>query len=364
MPNDLILQIDLNAPVTLAGCARGLRAFWVWWMRELTNALPMHWQANFSETARVPRVVFEEGGWRLENAGERVLTFTPAMAAYDIREEIARNAPLALTRSVDVVLPRSDGLFRRIRLPANAATRLRPIVRLQLDRLSPFRGDDVHFDCYTVADPEIPFDPEPMGTTEILVEVAIMPKRQLIAVEQMLRELGLVPRAFVFEGVPARLSALGLPWTKSAQHRIAVLLAGLLMLVAAVLLGPTMSNNEIDDLKSEIDMTMPQVQHALAERDALSRYQLPAQALSPDRAQVLALILDLTKRLPDTAHIARLAVNGTRVELEGRAPMAVPIKSLLTRSPLLTHTQVDRNASNGSFSAVATLRSHAATGAE
>lgn len=356
MQEDLTLKIDLNAPVTLADCASVPRSFFTWWIQELKGLLPTGLQATLQNMARTPRVVFENGGWRLENAGEQPLIFSSSMAAYEIQEEVFRNAPLALTRSVDVVLLRSDALFKRVRLPASATTRLRQIIRLQLDRLSPFRGDDVHFDCYTVEQPQPPLSSELAGSDDITVEVAIVSKPQLLAAEQKLREIGLVPRAFCFAGGPARLAALGFPWTKSAQHRMAAASAGLLLFLAAILLGPTMRDREIGELKVEIEALAPQVQHALAERDELFRYQLPPQALSSNRVPVLDLILDLTKRIPDNAHISRLDVIGTQVEFQGSAPTSLDIKSLLTRSLLLEHLQVDRDRSNGSFSANAALR--------
>ncbi len=339
MPQDLTLKIDLNAPVTLSGCIGVLRSFLGWWSHQLTSLFPVSWRERVRQAAPTPRVTILEDGWCLESEGGTPLTFGTAAIAYDVKEELARKAPLALAYSVDVILPRSDGLYKRVAIPAGALSRVRQVVRLQLDRLSPFRGDDVQFDCNIVEETPPVTGSTPAVNTEVLLEVAIVPKRRLLAVEQMLRGVGLVPKAFRLAGVPTNFAPQGLPWTKQTQSRALALSAGLLLFVAAVLLGPVMGNMDIAELTATMAAAAPQVHHAIADRDELARYRLPPQALSPDRVAVLDLILDLTKRLPDSAHITRLEVSDNVVSLQVRTSAALPVKSLLLQSPLLTHVK-------------------------
>jgi len=351
MSQDLTIRIDLNAPVTLSGCGGALRSIFEWWMRELVGLLPTHWQERLRKTANTPRVFITEDGWRVEMDNDAIITFDADVPPYEARRELEIRAPLALTRSAEIVLLRSVGLSKRIQIPASAMARIREVVRLQLDRLSPFRGDDVQFDCYAVE--EVPSGVSSVG--DVLVEVVMVPKRHLIAIEQMLRASGVVPKAFSIADIPARFAPRGLPWTRQRQYNAVALVTGLSLAIAAILLGPPMRDAEIADLRTEAEAIAPQVRTALFERDQLERYQLPTQALSSRRAAVLELLADLTKRFPDSAHITRLDMDGDQVALQGSTSAPLRIKSVLARSPWLTHVGVVQGGPGGSFAATAKL---------
>ncbi len=353
MPEDLSIRIDLNVPVTLSGCAHAMRAFFRWWRQELISLLPATWQERWQHTASRPRVVIGEDRWWLEDGEEHTLEFANDTSPYDVQEELTRRAPVALTRSAEVVLPTSEVLFKRISVPSGAMARARQVVRLQLDRLSPFRGDDVQFDCRAVEEAMISSSSASPGNGDVLVEVVILPKRRLIAIEQMLRATGIVPSTFGLDGVPAHFAAHGLPWTKQAQHRTVAILLGLVLAIAAIILGRSSRDADTADLKAETDALAPQVARALADRESLERYQLPPQELSAERAAVLDVVMDLTRLLPDGAHLTELKIRGDQVSMQGVAAAAVPVATLLRRCTWLTQVEVTHQGPNNHFTATA-----------
>lgn len=354
MPEDLTIRIDLNAPVTLTGCTSALRAVYDWWLGELVEMLPASIRDRLRVGSQPARAFIDKDTWYLESDSTPPLQFSMEADAHDIREDLARRAPLLLPESVDVALPRTCALFRTITVPVSALPRLRQVVRLQLDRLSPFRGDDVQFDSYAIGDlPSISASPE---SANVLIEVVIISKQRLFSVEKMLRGAGLVPRAFGIEGSPARFSPHGLPWAKRTQHRAIALLSGILLFSAAMLLGPMASSADIDDLRTARETMAPLASRALAEHEELVRYQLPQQALSAGRAAVLDVILDLTRRLPDDINLTRLEFDGNQLVLEGMAPGLKQVSSAIARSSLLTQIKVLPGHAAGQFTVTARLR--------
>ena len=356
MPEDLNIRIDLNAPVTLSVCVHVMRAFFRWWQQELIDILPSSWQERWLHTARRPRVIIGEDRWRLEDGDDLALEFANNTPPYVVQEELTRRAPVVLTHSAEVVLPANEGLFKRIRIPSDAVAQVRQVVQLQLDRLSPFRGDDVQFDCRVLEETTISSDSVQSGNGDALVEVVIVPKRRLMAIEQMLRETGIVPSAFCLDGVTARFATQGLPWTKQAQHRTAAIFLTFVLVIAAIAFGPSSGEADIADLKANTETLAPLVEHALADRKSLERYQLPPQALSADRAAVTDVVIDLTQLLPDNVYLTELKVRGDLVSMQGVATAAVPVGTLLRRSIWLTNVEVTRQDSNDHFTATAALR--------
>lgn len=359
MSKDLIIKIDLNAPVTFSGFAGMFRSFLVWWLQELKAFIPVDWRDSLQKSKALPRVIVYKDHWCLESTTGGCLTFLNTAIAYEVAEELSRNAPLSLARGVEVVLPNTDGLLKRIKIPATARSRMRQVIRLQLDRIFPLRGDDVLFDCYLADGKQITSPPSLPAIGEVLIETAMVPKRRILAVEHMLRETGLVPKTFLLAETPARFTPQGLPWTKQDQSRAIAMGVGLITFAGAVLLGPTMRDWDIADLTAEIDSVTPQVRRAIDERAKLERYQLPLQALSPDRVTALDLILDLTRRFPDNTNVQRLDVRGSQVWIKISSSSAQIAQSLLHKSPLLTQVKIMQGETAETFSATATLRSSA-----
>ncbi|GAA0570690.1 hypothetical protein GCM10008942_19280 [Rhizomicrobium electricum] len=110
---------------------------------------------------------------------------------------------------------------------------------------------------------------------------------------------------------------------------------GASFIAAAMILSPNLRTLEIAELHAQIASVRPLVERAQAERSELSHYQLPAQAVSADRAAAFDLLLDLTKRLPDSISVSRLQVRGQDVIIEGRSTTLVDVRTLITRSPVL-----------------------------
>ncbi len=143
-------------------------------------------------------VFCDDDALRLKSRNEdlETLWLDPALPDDELRERIARCAPAARDRRVDVLISPSEVLTRRLRLPAAAELRLHSVIELKFARLFPFRSEDVRFDCRRV---------EVVENGEIVAEVVMVPMRTLDVLERRLASLGLAVGSFRLESLPYRL---------------------------------------------------------------------------------------------------------------------------------------------------------------
>jgi general secretion pathway protein L len=338
MSQNITLKIDLNAAVTLADVASGLRAFLRWWTGELLSLLPEKWRQSWCASFQTCSLLIEAQEWRLTYLGgnREDFVFSPQLPAHEVRDGLQRIFGKTLVNSVDVEIPAQNVLFRRITLPAAAASRLNSIVRLQLDRLSPFRGDDVAFDCRVA---KTPANALPATVEEIVAEIVIAPKTYLSELEHKIRKIGLVPRHFKISGSDHVLPCAGLPWTKQRQSQVMYACIGALAWFLAIWIAPIMDDAEITSLNARIAEAAPQVTHAEAIRAELDSYRLPPAALSADRQRALDVLLKLTSQFPDSVHLKAFVLEDQTLTLRGTAASSVNVKRLLAGTHMFSRIE-------------------------
>jgi general secretion pathway protein L len=296
--------------------------------------LPSPWQTAWKAIFVRPVLDTSDATWHLTGLGSDVsdITLDSRLTDEELRESLRRLFPDGLASSVGIILRRDEALFRRLVLPAAAAPRLRSVVRLQLDRLSPFRGDDIYFDCAVYAAGDT-------GAGEICVEVVLLPKAVLSKLEHRLRTVGLVPRHFRFNGSDLELSPIGLPLTKQRRKQLAFAAFGCFAWLSAVLLAPHLADSEVSALQSEITAAAPQTNRALRLKSLLEGYQLPPEAISAHRADAIEILATLTRLLPKPTHITEFNMENGAISLRGTAETAASLQTKLMRSGLFRRVE-------------------------
>jgi general secretion pathway protein L len=344
MPEVLSMAVDFRAPVTWRGLYAGACNLLHWWRNEIAEMLPASWRHRIEAALRRPRIVLDGTVWRLEtrDADDPQLALDAALPDDVLRERIARAAPECLSRRLDAVVPESVVLLRHIQLPAAAAQRLRAVVGLQLERLSPLRGDDVRFDCREAGESE-------GGLID--VEVAIATRAALEAYQRRLENLGLRVAGFETAEREFRFGRTGQRW--SAAERKQAILAGLaaaLWLAAAAAI-PWSRAAEIGMLSTRLDGLRAPAARASASRTKLAQMQSPFAAASarlarPDALDVLRL---LTNLMPDGVQLSDLVLEGDAVRLSGVGGDPRRVASALARSGRFRDARPLASAANGSF---------------
>src|SRR4051812_20142002 len=147
---------DINPTRSTPAWRQKLAAFWRWWTGELSAAMPER-LAALRGGARVPVIALEDE--------DLVLVEPRAAAGPDSRVALqtldpARRRPAALALlerggesrgRVRLCLGAHEALVRRTTLPAATEENLRQVLAFEMDRLTPFRVDDVYFDHRVVS---------------------------------------------------------------------------------------------------------------------------------------------------------------------------------------------------------------------
>ena len=338
-----------------------LSAFWRWWSGELVALVPER-LASLGGAARVPLVSL--------SAHELVLIEPASALGPDTRvdftaldESARREATRRLlerageTRSrVRVCLDPVESLMRRVRMPAATEENLRQVVAFEMDRLTPFRAEDVYFDC-RVASREA-------GAGMILVQLALARREVVDAKLQRLQALGATVTGVTVRderGQPADLELLpseSLAGRNSSQERYVIV--GAVVLVVALLgaaLGvpiwhkreAVLSSWPVLDRARRDAEGADNIAHDLEKQVADYNFLL---AKKHANYPVLALLEEVTRLLPDNTWVQQIdikTVGKTReVQVSGEAPSSSKLIEIFEGSPVLHNAQTRGTVTRGS----------------
>lgn len=328
----------------------GLQQFLQWWGGELAALLPASWRAVFAAGRARVLYVPAEGEIELQlEEGEHTLPigrFAVAGAdeeAVDRREDLrarvaARLGAQRAERPRWLMLPAGQVLRRTITLPAAAGDRLRAVVGYELDRQTPFRADQVSFDCRVLA----------VDATARMakVEMLVLPNERL---EAALAALG--PLASGLHGVDAcdeqgralHCNLLPVERRQAPDHRRLWLnlgLAAIALIAFAFALVQILDNrhSEITRLQAQVDRRHEQARAVNALVAQLKGAAEGANFLTTRRAAqppMLAVLADLSARIPDNTFLERFSEQDGQVYLTGLSADAASLVGKLQGSPLL-----------------------------
>jgi general secretion pathway protein L len=325
-------------------------AAFAWWIDGLWLGLPGRPRTFFEQRPRITvRLAADRVG--VEVIGESHSNET--VVALGDPEPIAKlEAALAVARNADVtaLLPRTIALTRTLTLPAGAASALRDVLVHELDRLTPFPPDEIVFD-YLVrqrSDENIVVDVvlarrdkliEALGTLERL---GLSPTVATSGEDHLARKLNLLPR-----------NPLRLPFARVAvSPRIAAAAFTALLLALYV---PLLRYGAIgDDYARQVSETREQAvatRTALEEQeDALERTDFLAARRASYPAPI-ALLLDVTRALPEHTWLLRLQLTQNEVLMQGESAAAPELLQIVESMDRLENAQfqtpVARNEASG-----------------
>jgi general secretion pathway protein L len=329
LPEAAIVRIDLRADVTWADFTRGVRAFGRWWVSEILAMLPEAWRSQIGGWISRPHMRLSNSQWVVSWPGSDIASISVDASLPDsaIGASLATQAADRLTKPVCFDLPGREVLRRNIRLPVAATARLRSAVELQLERISPFRSEDVAFDCSVP--PSVPQD------GEVDVDVAIVPLATLLRYADWLKGLGLRAAEFRAEGGDHRFGGVSFDWRwNRGTQRWALVGAGLLCWGAAYLLAPSLRESEFDSTTTQVSALRIVSSDAAQAKDTLDGLATPAAFLAQkERApSPLDALKALTLGIPDNTRLISLVIEGERVRAAGITRDALLLMRVLAKS--------------------------------
>lgn len=314
--------------------------FFRWWFAELAACLP----AGLRWSRRRPslivalrddsvRVSVHHGDARRqlgilslhEESGPRL------RASFDqLVRGIARHS-----MEISLELPPDRVLRREIELPIAATENLREVLSFEMDRHTPFQSEEVAFDHRLIR--------TDAAAKRIAVELAIVPRAvydEAVALADTLgvspERVGLAERESEFNFMPV-LEQEG----KRSGGRIVPGLALLAIALAAAAVYLPLHLRHATLAKLEYELAEGRA--AALEVDALrqrtgvalerARFLFDHRLASPT---AVALLDEVTKRLPDGTWLTQLRVRGDQIVLAGYSPAAASLVAGLEDSPLLS----------------------------
>jgi general secretion pathway protein L len=319
------------------GSIATLTPFLAWWGRALAAWLPPGWR----------RALGMDRGRVLLRAGDDARDVPPSLS----------DLPRWL------LLPASAGLRRRLVLPAAAAERLRDVAGYEIDRQTPFAADAVAFDARVLGR---------RGDGQLDVELVVVPRAKL---DEQLSQLGAAASQLAgadladAEGEPVGVNLLP-PELRRRRHDPArgwnALLALVFLVATAAMLSLVLRNREDAARRLQV-----QVARQAAAARAVSQQRAELVALVDGRAwilreraarpQVVSVLDQVARRLPDDTWLDRFAIDNDRLTMIGRSAQASALVARMEgapqwRSPALTGTlQPDPRSGRDRFTLVADL---------
>lgn len=314
-----------------------------WWGGELTAMLPARWRAWVQ---RGPDVLWlrEVSGaatvWRART-GATLAAIAPALPLDVQRTEFVQ-ACAGIDpddRRLLLVVPASQVLYRRLVMPAAAAADPRRVVGYELDRQTPFKPEQVYYDVGVSA------DVAPAG--QVALDLYAAPKAEIDPLLERFDAIGVHPDAVDVQAADGRLAGIDLMPPAQRPHRVdrrfrANLILGLVCILLAVLvLSQWLANRRaaLADMQDEVQAMRAkatqseQLRAQLTGALAASKFLVKRKSENPS---ALAVLDDLTRRLPSTAWLDALTLDDSGgLDIKGEAAKAAALVDTLSSSRLL-----------------------------
>ena len=307
-----------------------LDPFLAWWGRQLRALVPAGMAGGLAGGPWLIASLDGTGalGLALRRRGiERSLG--PAPAGPALREAVRRAgcAPLLLR------LPPGLLLEREVVLPLSAERDAAAALRFEIDRITPFAAEEVHWSWETVRR-----DP---ARGRLVLRLLLVPRGLLADILGRLREAGARPALLEAEGPEGgrrriALAGTGLaPWQRRTL-RLATLACA--ALACATLAAPFLRQSRA---AAEVEARIAALQPQAAAADAL-RQRLDEMAAGGDLARLahsdfgdaLGLLAAVTAVLPDDTFLTDLALKERQVTLRGQSADAARLIAALSVNPV------------------------------
>jgi general secretion pathway protein L len=323
---------------------RSIAAFFAWWLGELAGLTPRRLRPASGRRRRGVVLALGQSETAVTERsaeGERTLGSVARDAPdHDQRLRALLRQSRRHARLVTLRLAGDLGLRKTLDLPLAARDDLDQLLRFEMDRLTPFRADEVYFAQRVLA--------SDAAGRRIAVELEVVPKR---VVEQALasaQRLGLSPARVELAAAPGGAEPLNLlgheqgGGVRESRVTRALVLLALILAVIAVAIPLRRQQARLDELETRVASARAEAEESLALRARLDQLTESARFLVAEktrRPMIAEVLAELTRLVPDRAHIVQLDLRDGSVQLHGYAAAASDLIGLLDQSKLFRTPQ-------------------------
>ena len=239
----------------------------------------------------------------------------------------------ALPHRTVLRLPAEAVLTRRASFPAQVREKLPQVIRLELDRLSPFSPDQVVYDFAPV--------PGAKGDARIGVDLALCRRGRVAEWVKRLREAGSPIDQITWEGAWPRANLL--PPEERPRRRqpllngVRLLMALILILLVASVATPLWQKARLlESLDAEVARARGQAVQVDDVRKDLEQAREGSTVVLQhkwEQPRVTNLLRELTDRIPDDTWVQSLEYQNREVQVRGESGQATALIGLLEEAP-------------------------------
>ncbi len=344
---------ELNSVSALPG---RFSAFMRWWREELVSLLPatLRRQLQFSEHQLV--CCFSEGSVQFADCHRAAVAGSVVITPDEQgRLSAAQQAQLSGLRrkageQVVLKLPAEQVLSLSFSLPLDAESNLEEVLGYELGRYAPFKIEQVYYG-YTIQKRD-------SAERKLWLAVNVVPRKQVEPLLIQLREWGLQPAVLTAadadQGAATPCSDSGqnlLPKEErsngggSANLTVKLLLLLALLLSAALAAYPLLVQKlRIAEMQQQVDTLKKAALSVQSMQQEMERLAAEADYVEEQKRQypeVLDVLENLTRLLPDDTWLERFEMKGGRIRIQGMSEDASSLIELLENSALLQKVSFD-----------------------
>lgn len=318
--------------------------FWQWWREELLGLIPEHWRERLGRRGNLLFIALRDGQCSLgfgDFSQRQTLTSAALGPDGELPAELLETllGRVAKASQVIVLLPEQQVLRKVLSLPAATEAGLGNVLRFEMDRHTPFTSEQVYFGFRILE--------RDRRHQRLQVELLVVLRDYLDELLKRLDELGVHPSMVTLAEDPSRwrgksinllpgslLRSRSKGWR--GNRRLQVVLA--LGLAALVALPLVQQQQRAERLAAALDAPKASAERAAAVRRELEALEVGRSYLLEQQVhagEVLQILNELTRLLPDTTWLSRFELNGERVRLEGESAEASALIGLLEQSKTL-----------------------------
>lgn len=322
----------------------GALRFWQWWSQELFGLIPERWRERLRRRGNLLFIALHEDRCSLASGSFSQHESLASVALGAEGEWPPELAELLLERAakaarVILLLPEQRVLRKVLSLPAVTEAGLGNVLRFEMDRHTPFSGEQVYFGFRILE--------RDRRQQRLQVELLVVLREYLDELLGRLDGLGVRPSVVTLAEGTARwrgqsinllpgglLRSRGRGWRGNRRLQALVVVG----LVALAGLPLWQQQQRAERLAAELDAPKAAAERAAAVRAELQRLEAGRNYLRGQQAQageVLAILQELTALLPDSTWLSRFELNGERLRLEGESAEASALIGLLEQAKTL-----------------------------
>jgi general secretion pathway protein L len=332
---------NLLEPIRLAYQGSALSTWWQMARQQCLSLLPIPWQELLGAADRRVCIRVQNEELHFFAANNHRLALLGSLPAGD--EELLKICRARLQQQSNapcyLLLDNKQILRRILSLPLAAEKKLREVVSFEIDRQTPFTIDQVYFEARVLG--------RNLQSKQCQVELIVLPKQ---ALEKSLKPLGVLADDLsgidVVDDNQQTLNINLLPNTmrvagshQNAWLNLVLALAGVAILLLAMNLVLNNREKALAEWEQKVSAAEAQARQANVFREQLKqtgKAEAFLQKFRDSQPNMLALINDLTKRIPDDTALDRLSVNEGRLVLVGQSKQAAALVGQLQGSPYIS----------------------------